>query len=64
MTRYPSLQAQRARRLLNQEAVKRSHRRGDLIRLTPEDEPTASTPHSVDDPEQADEPALTPPPLS
>ena len=61
MTRHSSPQAQRARRTLSQDAVKRSHRRGELIRLLPEEEPAASSPHSVDDVEQTDESALTSP---
>jgi len=32
-------QSQRARRTLSHEAIKRSHRRGDLIRLAPEELP-------------------------
>lgn len=32
MTRYSTAQAQRTRHQLNREALKRSHRRGDLIR--------------------------------
>ncbi len=37
MTRTPG-QAQRARRLLNQATMQRSHRRSELIRLIPDDE--------------------------
>jgi len=38
MTRQTVSQAQRARRFLSQEALKRSHRRCDLIRVTPEED--------------------------
>ena len=44
MTYYRTTQAQRARHQLNREALKRSHRRGDLIRMFSEVEPDASTP--------------------
>lgn len=54
MTRHTSFQAQRVRRTLNQEAMKRSHRRCDLIRLTPEDESAASLPQPVNATEQTD----------
>ena len=44
MTRYSAAQAQRARHLLNREALKRSHRRGDLIRtLTDTESDTAAS---------------------
>ena len=59
MTHHSSPQAQRARRTLSQEAVKRSHRRCELIRLAPEDEPTPSSPHSASTAEPTDESALT-----
>jgi hypothetical protein len=36
MIRQTISQAQRARRFLNQEALKRTHRRCDLIRVIPE----------------------------
>jgi hypothetical protein len=54
-------QTQRTRRLLSQEALKRSHRRCDLIRLVPEDEPAASLPHAAHEVEPADEPVVTRP---
>jgi hypothetical protein len=54
-------QTQRTRRFLSQEAMKRSHRRGDLIRLAPDDEPTASSPHSANEVEPTDEPVVTRP---
>ncbi len=45
MTRYSAPQTQRSRHLLNREALKRSHRRGDLIRTLPDVElPAAATP--------------------
>ncbi|HRD67234.1 MAG TPA: hypothetical protein PKY50_13900 [Candidatus Competibacter sp.] len=56
MRHRATLQSQRARRALSQEAMKRSHRRCDLIRLTPEDESGISTPRSTDEVEQTDEP--------
>lgn len=46
-------QSQRARRALSQEAVKRSHRRCDLIRLVPENEP-ATSPSDAADTDQAE----------
>ena len=50
MTRYSAPQTQRSRHLLNREALKRSHRRGDLIRTLPDVElPAAATPVPVDD---------------
>ena len=54
-------QSQRARRTLSQEAMKRSHRRCDLIRLTPEDEPAPLPPRSAGSAEQPDESAVRPP---
>ena len=42
MIRHTVSQAQRARRFLSQEALKRSHRRCDLIRVIPEEEPASS----------------------
>lgn len=56
MRHRATLQSQRARRALSQEAVRRSHRRCDLIRLAPEDEPVAASPPSTDEAEQTDEP--------
>lgn len=47
MRHRAAMPAQRIRRILSQEALKRSHRRYDLIRLAPEDEPAASSPHSA-----------------
>lgn len=60
MRHRATLQSQRARRALNQEAMKRSHRRCDLIRLAPEDEPVASSPPSTDEAEQTDETTVVP----
>ena len=54
-------QSQRARRTLSQEAMKRSHRRCDLIRLATEDEPAAPPPQSAGAAEQPDQLAVTPP---
>jgi hypothetical protein len=51
-------QSQRARRTLSQEALKRSHRRGELIRLLPEDEAATSPSHPVDETEPTDEPVV------
>ena len=51
-------QTQRTRRLLSQEALKRSHRRCELIRLIPEDEPKTSPPCSVDEAEQTKQLAM------
>jgi len=50
MTRQTASQAQRARRFLNQEALKRSHRRCDLIRVIPEEELASSVLRIGDDP--------------
>ena len=47
MRHRAALPAQRTRRFLRQEALKRSHRRCDLIRIVPEDEPTASPPRVI-----------------
>ncbi|MER2526721.1 MAG: hypothetical protein ABTR07_02215 [Candidatus Competibacter denitrificans] len=44
MTHYRTTQAQRTRHQLNREALKRSHRRGDLIRMFSDVEPDTSTP--------------------
>ncbi|KAB2936166.1 MAG: hypothetical protein F9K25_01520 [Candidatus Contendobacter sp.] len=54
MRHRAALPAQRIRRFLSQEALKRSHRRCDLIRIAPEDESTASSSHAVDAAELAD----------
>lgn len=54
-------QSQRARRTLSQEAVKRSHRRCDLIRLVPENESTASPSRAVDEAESDDPSVLAAP---
>jgi hypothetical protein len=54
-------QSQRARRALSQEAVKRSHRRCDLIRLVPENESTVFPSRAVDEAESDDPSALTSP---
>ena len=59
MRHRAAMPAQRTRRFLRQEALKRSHRRCDLIRLTPEDEPAASPPRTVNLVEPASEPAVT-----
>ncbi len=58
-----TLPAQRTRRFLQQEALKRSHRRCDLIRLAPEDESTVSSPRDVNPVELASEPITTIRPL-
>jgi hypothetical protein len=50
MTRTGS--AQRARRLLSQATMQRSHRRGELIRVIPEVKAVLSTPLSGNDAEQ------------
>lgn len=39
MKRRTAPPAQRNRRILNQEALRRLHRRNELIRLAPEDDP-------------------------
>ncbi|MDG4550930.1 MAG: hypothetical protein P9F19_16525 [Candidatus Contendobacter sp.] len=52
-------QSQRARRTLSQEAVKRSHRRCDLIRLVPENESATSSSRAVDTVEPIDAPIPT-----
>ncbi len=54
-------QSQRARRALSQEAVKRSHRRCDLIRLVPENESMATPSCAVDTAERIDASAPTAP---
>lgn len=59
MRHRAAMPAQRTRRILSQEALKRSHRRCDLIRLAPEDEPAASSPRSANAAEPSDESALT-----
>ena len=60
MTRYPTAQAQRARHLLNREALKRSHRRGDLIRILPDLAPDSPVPSPVGSTEIVENPATTP----
>lgn len=50
MTRQTVSQAQRARRFLSQEALKRSHRRCDLIRVVPEEQPVSGAPRTGDEP--------------
>lgn len=59
MPRYSTTQAQRARHQLNREALKRSHRRGDLIRALADAEPDA-TPSPVHDVAATKPPATTP----
>ena len=54
------LQAQRSRRNLNQQAMQRAHRRCDLIRLAPEEEPVAPPASSANEEQLADE--MTPAP--
>ena len=54
MTRISS-SAQRTRRLLNQAAMQRSHRRGELIRVIVEIEPGSSVLNLDDDAEQTAE---------
>ncbi len=49
MTRQTVSQAQRARRFLSQEALKRSHRRCDLIRVVPEEESVSGAPRTGDE---------------
>jgi len=64
MTRYSAAQAQRARHLLNREALKRSHRRGDLIRTLPDMEPEASALSPVDPAEVVENPLTVTAPCS
>lgn len=64
MTRYSTAQAQRARHQLNREALKRSHRRGDLIRTQADPEPDASALPSVDPAEVVENPATVTAPCS
>lgn len=54
--KYRALQNQRARLALNQAAMKRSHRRCDLIRLAPEEEPAQLASNAASEDEQNDEP--------
>ena len=49
------LQAQRSRRNLSQQALQRAHRRCDLIRLAPEEEPAAPPAGSANEEQLADE---------
>ena len=58
MTRYSSRPSQRQSRLLNQEALKRAHRRGERIRLLPDDDPIEFSPQSSEAPQPID--PLTP----
>ena len=44
MTHRTAAHAQRTRRLLNQEAMKRTHRRGELIRYITEDAVASTQP--------------------
>ena len=57
--RAPSL-AQRTRRFLTQEAMKRAHRRCDLIRVSSEAETTAPSPHAPHGLEPITEPNMKP----
>jgi hypothetical protein len=59
MARYSAAQAQRARYQLNREALKRSHRRGDLIRTLSDIEPDTSAPPPADPAEVIKNPATT-----
>lgn len=59
MRHRAAMPAQRTRRILSQEALKRSHRRCDLIRLTPDAEAAASSPNSANTAEPTGEPAPT-----
>ena len=59
MRHRAAMPAQRTRCFLRQEALKRSHRRCDLIRIAPEDESTASPPRAAKPVEPASEPAAT-----
>ncbi|HAS82885.1 MAG TPA: hypothetical protein DCS43_09505 [Verrucomicrobia bacterium] len=61
MTRYSTPQTQRSRHLLNREALKRSHRRGDLIRTLPDVElAVTTTPSLVDDAKALEKSVMTP----
>ncbi len=60
MPRYSTAQAQRARHQLNREALKRSHRRGDLIRALTDAEPDALAPPPVDEVAATGNPATRP----
>ena len=53
--KYRALQNQRTRRTLNQQAMQRSHRRCDLIRLTPEDESSQPPPQAASEDERNEE---------
>ena len=61
MRHRAALPAQHTRRLLHQEALKRSHRRCDLIRMTPDDESTVSPARAVEEAESTDERPLNSP---
>ncbi|MEI2771730.1 MAG: hypothetical protein ABTR54_18145 [Candidatus Competibacter sp.] len=54
-------QSQRARRVLNHEALKRSHRRSDLIRLATEEPPVATSPAVIDATTQDDSSSVATP---
>ncbi|HOW74443.1 MAG TPA: hypothetical protein PK959_00640 [Candidatus Competibacteraceae bacterium] len=60
MTRYSTAQAQRARHQLNREALKRSHRRGDLIRTQADPELDASASPLANSAETVEHSATTP----
>ena len=64
MRHRAALPTQRIRCFLRQEALKRSHRRCDLIRLGPEDEPAASPSGSANAVELTGEPDVTQPSFS
>lgn len=64
MIRYRALQNQRTRQALSQAAMKRSHRRCDLIRITP-DQPAVAPALSATGAEEAqDSPRTTAPSLA
>ncbi len=60
MTHYPTAQSQRTRHQLNREALKRSHRRGDLIRTLSDPELATSAPSPVDGAETVEKPVTAP----
>ena len=57
MIRYRALQNQRTRQALTQAAMKRSHRRCDLIRITP-DQPVTAPALSAAGEEEGEQDAL------
>lgn len=61
MRHRAALPAQRTRCFLRQEALKRSHRRCDLIRMIPDNESTVPPAHAVEEAEPAGERLLNPP---